>query len=307
MAGLGDTGIASPSAAGTLTTAQNNAWDVLQSTLAQYGFTGTDLTQLTAWAKQEVISGNDSNLIALQLQQTPQFIKRFPAIEDRLKAGLPPITVAEYLANEDSYEQLERAAGLPPNFASYDALIAADVSPTEYAARINQGYLAVSQADPTVIQAMQDYYKVTPGQMAAYFLDPTKAEPLLAQQATSALIGGASAQSTFKGTQNLGTAEGISQQQALRLAQMGVTQSQAQSGFSTLATQSQLYNPLPGANGQVGGNLTTDQLLNAQFGSDGQTKLQLELQAGFEKGTTSEGTAVGQTSAGATGTGAVQR
>ena len=301
--GLGDTHSGSPTSQG-LTTAQQSAWDILQATLAAYQFTGTQLTQLVAWAKQEVISGNDPALIALQLQQQPAFIQRFPAIEARLKAGLPPISAAEYLANERTYSQLERAAGIPPNFASYDQLIAADVSPTEFADRINKGYLAVAQADPTVVKAFQDYYGVTAGQLAAHFLDPTKSAPLLEQQAVAAQIGGASAQSAFKATTAL--PEGISQAQALRLAQMGVTQPVAQQGFQTLSAEQQLYSPLPGG-GHVGTTPTTDQLLNAQFGSDGQTKLQLELQAGFEKGTTNEGVAVGKTAQGATGVSSVQR
>lgn len=301
---FGDVGIGSP-AAGGMTTAQTSAWQILQTILAQYGFTGTALTQLVAWAKGQIIAGNDPNLITLNLQQTPQFIARFPAIEQRLKAGLPPITPAEYLGVERSYAQLERAAGIPPNFADYDKLIAADVSPTEYSDRITKGYLAVAQADPTVVKAMQDYYGVTVGQLAAHFLDPSKSTPQLIQQAVSAQVGGASAQAGFHNGPQTGP-EGISQGQALRLAQMGVTQPQAQQGFQTLAHEQQLYEVLPGG-AHVGNPLSTDQLLDAQFGADGQTKLQLELQAEFEKGTTGQGTQVAQTSSGATGLGAVQR
>ncbi len=180
------------------------------------------------------------------------------------------------------------------------------MSPVEFSDRINQGYQLVAQADPTVVKAMQDFYGVSTGQLAAYFLDPTKAAPILHQQAISAQLGGASAMAKFTGTQQTGTPEGISADQAFRLAQLGVTQPQAQQGFQKLAIERQLYQPLPGG-GQVGNPLTTDQLLNAQFGSDAQTQLQLQLQAEFEKGTTQQGTQVAQTSAGATGVGAVQR
>lgn len=300
----GDTHIGSPAPSVTLTATQNNAWGILQSLLASYGFSGQDLVALTAWAKGQIISGNSADLITLNLQQTPQFAARFPAIIARQKAGLPPISPAEYLATERSYSQLERAAGIPVNFHDYDKLIAADVSPVELSDRITKGYQAVALADPTVIKSMQDFYGVSTGQLAAYFLDPTKATPLLEQQAVSAQIGGASAMSGFEKT--AAAPEGISQGQALRLAQLGVTQPQAQQGFQKLSAERQLYEPLPGG-GQVGNPLSTDALLNAQFGSDGQTQLQLQLQAEFEKGTTQQGTQVGQTQAGATGIGAVQR
>jgi hypothetical protein len=102
------------------------------------------------------------------------------------------------------------------------------------------------------------------------------------------------------------TPQAITQAQALRLAQLGVTQVQAQQGFQTLSHEQQLYTGLPGQ-AQIGGTLSTDQLLNAQFGSDGQTQLELQMRAQFEKGTTAQGTQVGETSGGATGVSNVQR
>lgn len=296
---LGDTGIGAPNT-GTMTSSQVNAWTQLQATLASYGFTGQDLTNLVAWAKNEIIVGNSANQITLDLQQTPEFKARFPAIGVLASQGIA-ITPAQYISLEQTYAQLEHNAGLPANFASFDQLIANQVSPSEYSARINQGYLAVAQADPTVVQAFQDFYGVDRGHLAAYFLDPNRALPLLQQQAVSAQIGGAATQAAFS---NRG--QTLNQAQALRLAQMGVTQPQAQQGFRQLSTEAQLYNPLPGA-GQVGNPLTNDQLLNAQFGSDGQTQLQLQLQAEFNKAQTEQGTQVAQTSQGATGTGSVQR
>lgn len=301
----GDTGIQGPITP-TMSSAQTDAWDQLQQTLASYGFSGSDLTSLVAWAKQEIISGNSANQITLDLYKTPQFQQRFPAIGKLSQEGIA-ITPAQYISMEQSYAQIAQAAGLPPNFASYDQLIANQVSPSEFSARVNQGYLAVAMADPTVINAMKDYYGVTHGQLAGYFLNPNASTPQLLQQAVSAQIGGAAAQSQFNNpNQPSSTAEGISQAQALRMAQMGVTQSQAQSGFKQLSTERQLYTPLPGA-GHVGNPLTTDQLLNAQFGSDGQTQLQLQLQAQFNKGMTNQGTNVAQTQQGATGIANVQR
>lgn len=307
----GDTGIGAAPGSGLLnsnglTSSQQDAWTQLQQTLAQYGFTGSDLTALVAWAKGEIISGNSANQVTLDLMQTPQFKQRFPAISVLGQQGIA-ITPAQYIALEQQYAQLEQAAGLPPNFASYDQLIANNVSPAEYSARINQGYLAVANADPTVVQAMQDYYGVTRGELAAYFLNPKASEPQLIQKAISAQIGGAAAQAHFNNPNTPSTAtEGINQAQALRMAQMGVTQSQAQTGFKQLSAEQQLYTPLPGQ-GHVGNPLSTDQLLNAQFGSDGQTQLQLQLQAEYEKGLTNQGVSVGKTQQGATGISSVTR
>ena len=277
------------------TSSEQSAWAQLTQTLQAYGFAGADLSALVAWAKGELVHGKSTDQISLDLYQTPQFARRFPAIIQRMKAGLPPVSPAEYVGLEASYEQLERAAGIPPNFASYDALIANDVSPTEYGDRINQGYLAVAQAPKEVRDAFATYYGVGAGQLAAYFLDPKKAEPMLLQQANAAQIGGASAQSGF------GL---VSSPEATKLAQMGINFSQAQQGFAKLASESELYRGLPG---QAQVPLTRPQLEMAQFGSDAETQKILQRQAAYETGTTNVGTNVATTQEGATGLGAVQR
>jgi len=299
----GPTGIKAP--ANGMTSTQVDAWAQLRNTLASYGFTGGDLNSLVTWAKNEIIKGNGPDQIAMDLQNTAQFKRRFPAIGVLAGQGVA-ITPAMYISMEQSYAAAEHGAGIPVNFASYDALIANQVSPTEYQDRLQKGYLAVAQADPTVIQAFQDYYGVTKGQLAAYFLNPQAMEPILTQRALAAQIGGASAMAGFHAPGGPTSVEGITQAQALRMAQLGVTQQQAQQGFQKLGTESQLYNPLPGA-GHVGHALTADQLLNAQFGSDAQTQLELQQQAAYQAGTTKQGGTVGQTQAGATGLGTLQR
>lgn len=290
----GDTNIgAAPT--GAMTSSQQDAWAQLQQTLQQYGFSGQDLTSLVSFAQQQIVAGNSQQQVLLNLEQTPQFQARFPAIQTLSQEGVA-ISPAEYISLEQQYASLEHAAGLPADFASYDQLIAGQVSPSEYADRINKGYLAVETAPPETVQAMQDYYGVSKGQLAAYFLDPKNQEPLLLQQAMAAQIGGASAVSGFGR---------VDEGQAMRLAQQGVTYSQAQQGFQQLSGEKQLYTPLPGQGQRYG--FTTDNLLGAQFGSDGQTKLQLQIQADQEKNYFQQGTGVASTSTGLTGAGQVQR
>jgi hypothetical protein len=293
--GLGDVGIgAAPT--GGMTSTQQNAWALLQQTLQQYGFSGADLTQLVAWAKGEVIRGSSANQIALDLQNTPQFERRFPAIKTLAGEGVA-VTPAEYITLERTYAQLEQNAGLPANFASYDALIGGQVSPSEYSDRINKGYLAVEAAPQETVNAMQQYYGVSKGQLAAYFLNPKAQEPVLLQQAMAAQIGGAGAVS--------GLGRPVSADEAFRLAQMGVTYQQAQQGFQKLAHEAQLYQgTLPGQGAPA---IDTQKLLEQQFGSDAQTQLELQIRADYEKGTTNVGTNVATTQAGATGLGTVQR
>jgi hypothetical protein len=278
------------------TSGEQSAWALISQTLESYGFSGADLNALQNFVQQQLISGASSDQITLQLEQTPQFASRFPAIVQRRQAGLPPISPSEYLSLEKSYNQLDQSAGLPPRISNYDALIGNDVSPAEYADRINKGYLAIAQADPTVVRAMHDYYGVSRGELAGYFLNPDVSAPLLEQRAVAAQVGGASAQSGFGR---------VTSQEAQRLAQMNVTFAQAQQGFAKLYEEHQLYSNLPGQGAQT--QPSTDQLLNAQFGSDGRTQQYLQRQADIQKGFFNQGGQAAETSTGVQGLGVVQR
>ena len=288
--------------------ANESALAQIKTTLTNYGFSADQVASLSAFAWGEIQNNIDPTQAALDLQSQPAFIAKFPAIRERVTAGLPPITPAEYLSTLDSYTQTLNAAGISPSSLDLNNLVAKDVSPTELSDRVQQGYLAVAQAPQDVISAMQNYYGVTKGQLVQYFTDPTKHEATLLQQAAAAQIGGAATGSGFMGKNAQSTTPAISQELALQLAQQGVTYQQAQSGFATLANQAQLYNPLPGQ-GQVRGNggapYTANQLAEAQF-FGGPAEQALQLQAQQEQAYFKQGTSVG-TSGSQTAVGQLQR
>ena len=298
--GGGDTGSAQA--------ANESALLQIEQTLESYGFSGATLQGLVTFAWDEILNGVSPAQVALDIQNTPQFESQFPAIGLRVQEGLAPLTPAEYISIEDSYDQTLQAAGIPPSSVNFTQLIAQDVSPGEFAARIQQGYLLVAQSPPNVIQAMQDFYGVTAGQLVSYFLNPAANEATLLRQAAAAQIGGAAIGSGFAGPGNNGGLP-INQTQAETLAAQGVSYTQAQQGFSQLANEKQLYNPLPGQGTRT--TFSTDDLLGAQFGSNGPAAQQLQLQAENQeaqfKGTqgVSQGTAQGGQQI--TGVGAFQR
>lgn len=292
----GNLGIQAPANRAGMTPADTSAWAVLENILIQYGFKGAALTQLVNWARGEIIAGNSSDQVTLDLMQTPQFKQRFPAIGTLASEGIA-ITPAEYISMEQSYAQAEKAAGITPNFASYDALISNQVSPTEYSDRLTQGYLAVANADQNVVQQFQQYYGVSKAQLAQYFLNPKASEPLLLKQALAAQIGGAA--------KDVGFTPQISQAESLRLAQQGITQSQAEQGFDAMAKQAQLYGGLPGQPQTY--QFTGDKLAAASQGLDATTEQQLQILAQLEKGEFAQGVGVVSNAQGEQGAGSVQR
>lgn len=208
-----------------------NAQSLINQVLQDYG-----LQSLSSWAWDEITSGVTSQQLLLDMYQTPQFKARFPAIFIRQQNGLPPISPSDYITYEDEMKQYESQYGLPSgalsNQDTVTQLLGGDVSATEVQARVQQGYQAVAYAAPEVRQAFTAMFGVNgDGALAHYFLDPTKALPLLEQQATAAQIGG----TTAAGGVNISTGD------AMKLAQMGVSQAQAGTATQDLLKTQPLY------------------------------------------------------------------
>ena len=258
----------------TYTGTQGNvsALSTLESTLSQYGFSGTDLTTLTNWAWQELTTNTDPSQIVLDLQTPgsaayPIFEKQFPgytaANQELIKAGLPAVSVSQYQQYETNAFAAAQAAGLPPgmlNKNNIGTLIGANVSSAELTSRMNDAvalayqstpeqrsmfnqYFGVQDSIPSVASAPGHWGQTNPtgghgpltnGQIAALTLDPKVAEPLIHQQITAAQIGGTT------DTVGLGA---LSKAEAVKLAQAGIPGGVSMASFANLAP---LEQALPG-------------------------------------------------------------
>jgi LysM repeat protein len=174
------------------------------------------------------------------IRPTDQYKARFVGNEARRAAGLNVLREDVYLNLEDQMRTVMRNAGLPIGFhdttQDLARFIAGDVSPGELGNRINQGYRAISEADQTTIDTMRRFYGVSDGQLAAFFLDPDVAEPMLMQQVATVQIGAAAARSGFENV--------IERTAAERLRQAGVTGDQAGEVFGFLGAGRELLSPL---------------------------------------------------------------
>lgn len=170
--------------------------------------------------------------------------QRFKGNAERRRRGLGEYSASEYLRMEDDLLTQMRFAGLPQGFYDDPAsdlagFIGNNVSPEELAGRIQQGFRAVREADPTVVAEFQRLYGVSEGDLAAYFLDPEQARPLFdarvaARQAQAASV---AAQATRQAQMQ------ISQAQAEELVTAGVTAQEAQAGFMALGQTQGLFRP----------------------------------------------------------------
>jgi len=239
----------------------DNAYDTLKALLDQYGI---DTPELDTLARNAAVNDMTGDQFMQSLRSTTTYKQRFPAMEARRKAGLPPLSEAEYVSTEGTYRQLMRNAGLPAGFYDqkddFTNLIATDVSPAELQTRVESGYSAMANAPADVKDQLFNLYGVTPGAMAAYFLDPTRGVDAIQRQVAAANIGAAATRTGF-GQLTTGQAE--------ELVGAGLSQSQAQTGFETLGREQELMGALPGENvstitkgeqlGALEGNLATQQ------------------------------------------------
>lgn len=133
----------------------------------------------------------NTNTIVLQLQQTTEYKQRFRGNEARKKAGLPVLSPAEYLAQEQAYRQVLRGAGLPAGF--YDSpddfhrFLERDVSPAELAQRAQASVDLALSVDPVQRETLA-MYGIDVGSLAAYFLDPDRAYPVMVTRYEQSLL-----------------------------------------------------------------------------------------------------------------------
>ena len=227
VAGSGaNTGSTGPATVGATGITSITGPGEFQQDLQFFGFSAADAAALEKWYTEEITGSaskpavTDPTQILDDFYQTPQFQAQFPAIGEMQKAGIPPVDPGTYVNYIQQANQYAKAAGLPPGMltkADIDGLIANQVSLGELSDRLNKGLVAAQQAPPQTTALLDQWYGIKPGSgaLAAYYLDPDKATPLLLNQTQAAVAGGLAEQEGFKNV-GQGTME-----EAARLANAG--------------------------------------------------------------------------------------
>ena len=195
---------------------------ILQDRFAKYGLTG-----LGNKIKELAIDGATEATITLGLQNTDEYKTRFKANEERLKKGLTVLQPAEYLNLEDGYRQVLRSYGLTAfdNDEYVQKFISNDVSAAELSNRVVTAVQRVQNADPAVIKQLGEFYGITSDRLVAYVLDPQQQFQKIERQVAAGEIGVAAGRQGLK----------VGVQVAEQLAAQGITQAEAQKGYSTIA------------------------------------------------------------------------
>lgn len=201
---------------------------LLSQLLARYG-----LESLAPWLAERIIKDTSEEQIQLELYDRPEFKARFPAIAAREKAGLPPVSVEEYLAYEGQMSQVSRAYGISLNKDRVDALIGQNVSAAEAEDRIGIAARAVYQTDPTTRAALSRLYGIETGDLIDYWLNPREQMPVLQRKFVTGQIAGEA--------QRVGYGQQLTAAQAGYLFDQGVTGETATDAFGKLVESETLF------------------------------------------------------------------
>jgi hypothetical protein len=167
--------------------------------------------------------------IYLELQETQEWKARFAGNYERERAGLGMLSPAEYLTIERSYASVLQQYGLPTGFwddpSDFAKWIGRNVSPGEVESRARMASGWVNSQDNALAKTLRDTFGYSTGDLVAMSLDPSRALPLL--EKTQRAISAATAATRQGLTADRGYAE--------HLADLGVTQEQAEQGYGMIA------------------------------------------------------------------------
>jgi hypothetical protein len=166
---------------------------------------------------------------------------------DREEAGMPPISVDEYLAYEDQAFQLMRERGYPPGFYDdpddFANLIGQNVSINELQQRLD-AYADVAALGREQVRnelarhaLPSDIDGMTDGELAAWMIDPSRALPSIRQRLAAAQISSSAIGAGFGS---------LSYDEATGLAGVGVDEGQARQAFGAIASQGDVTRALAG-------------------------------------------------------------
>lgn len=244
---------------------QENAFAVISSFLQRAGLVGLE-TNIREALSQGI---EDTDTILFRLRETQQFKDRFKGNAARAAKGLPELDPATYIGLEQQYATVLRANRLPTEFydkpEDFQKLIEGDVSPAEFQARIQEGFVKVRDADPQVLATLRQFYPEVGNSetaLAAYFIDPKQGVQALDRQVQAARIGARAAEQGGLP---------IQAQTAEQLVARGYTPEQAQGVFERVGQLAGLYQEMGGEQA-----LTEQQKVGAAFGFDVQAQQELE-------------------------------
>ena len=224
---------------------KRDAFALVQDTMRSYGFTDSELSELSGYIESSIIDPNiGPNAAILGMRNLGVYKQRFAGNEARVKAGLNALSEGEYLQQEKDYGQYFKEYGVQnlATRAQMATLIGNDVSAIEAKNRIGLAVDRVKNADPTIMTELKKYYPTLgDADLVSYFLNPVQALPELKRKVTASEIGAAAIGQGFTDTSS-----------ALGLADYGVDRAAALAGYADIKSVLPVSEKLSDIYGEAG-------------------------------------------------------
>lgn len=188
----GNAGKTPPTTTGSTTDTQKQvaAIDILKQAFNEYG-----LSELIDVIDSYIQQGyTDPDTIELMLAKTEPYKRRFAGNEMLRQAGKNVLSIGEYLSVENQMQQNFKQLGLPEGLRSKDyiaKIIGSGTSVNEATSRAKSASDMVYSTPQSVRDEYLRLYGVGVGDLAAAFLDPAVAEPIINERIRKSTIGGA--------------------------------------------------------------------------------------------------------------------
>jgi hypothetical protein len=190
------------------------------------------------------------------------------------------IDLGEYIRLEWAYRDILQQAGLPAGFyddySDFGNLIAHNVSPDELAWRASTAVNLAKEVDPTMRNLLSTFYGVSTGDIAAYFLDPTRAQNLIEHQYKSADVASWAMRNGYA-VDNMKRFE--------QLVDDGVTAEQAAQGYATVRALDDALGSAASVYGESYGQADAER--DVFFNDNEKRRRIMAMEAGTFSGTTS--------------------
>lgn len=218
--------------------AEETATQMLTRILSSVGLSDLADEVTKNWRGTVIPPNIEPNQLGFMLRDTEAYKKRFPGNAALRAAGKQEYSITEYLQLEKEYKNAIQGKGIPTGF--YDStdyigkFIGNQVSVAEVGRRVDEGFRAVNEGDPEILRQLRQFYPtVSDGELAAFFLAPEEAKPIIVSRAQAAQVG---AQAVKQAGMQLTTTEAES------LVKQGVdTQQEAAQTFGRIGAMQPVF------------------------------------------------------------------
>lgn len=295
--GTGDGTVQKTNTSSTTNGVTQGAKDAVNKLLSEFGMGGLTDEIWNQWT-----SGTTADQIMEYVRKSGEYKTRFPAMATLNAAGRN-ISEAAYIGKEQADIELMKQYNIPSGvFDTKDylgKLIANNVTQVDLQKRLIAAQDTVMSYDTSIIKYAKDTYGIGVGDLMAWALSPELALPVIQQQAKAMQIGGAAYAAGL-------AARDITKSEAESLATAGITQQQAQQGFTNIAQMGEYKQGMPGVTNPAE-VVTSEDLINAQFATSPEAIVKVNKAKASKLAEYAQGGQFAATQAGLIGIGASPR